>query len=92
MPLPGSPACSWQGRRPEGLPVRNGLFEPVWDRKHIAYVQIDVPETLAIEGRADFYDHTGAYRDMIVTHLFQVLGSCPCRSAHPGPPASRQDP
>jgi glucose-6-phosphate 1-dehydrogenase len=52
----------------------NGLFEPVWNRKHIAYVQIDVPETLSIEGRADFYDHTGAYRDMIVTHLFQVLG------------------
>jgi len=52
----------------------NGLFEPVWNRQHIAYVQIDVPETLSIEGRADFYDHTGAYRDMIVTHLFQVLG------------------
>src|SRR6266702_266312 len=52
----------------------NGLFEPVWNRQHIAYVQIDVPETVAIEGRADFYDHTGAYRDMIVTHLFQVLG------------------
>jgi glucose-6-phosphate 1-dehydrogenase len=52
----------------------NGLFEPVWNRNHIAYVQIDVPETLSIEGRADFYDHTGAYRDMIVTHLFQVLG------------------
>ena len=52
----------------------NGLFEPVWDRQHIAYVQIDVPETLSIEGRADFYDHTGAYRDMIATHLFQVLG------------------
>ena len=52
----------------------NGLFEPVWNRKHIAYVQIDVPETLSIEGRADFYDHTGAYRDMIATHLFQVLG------------------
>jgi glucose-6-phosphate 1-dehydrogenase len=33
-----------------------------------------VPETLSIEGRADFYDHTGAYRDMIITHLFQVLG------------------
>jgi glucose-6-phosphate 1-dehydrogenase len=33
-----------------------------------------VPETLSIEGRAGFYDHTGAYRDMIVTHLFQVLG------------------
>jgi len=52
----------------------NGLFEPVWNRRHIAYVQIDVPETLSIEGRADFYDQTGAYRDMIVTHLFQVLG------------------
>jgi glucose-6-phosphate 1-dehydrogenase len=52
----------------------NGLFEPVWNRDHIAYVQIDVPETLSIEGRADFYDKTGAYRDMVVTHLFQVLG------------------
>jgi glucose-6-phosphate 1-dehydrogenase len=52
----------------------NGLFEPVWNRRHISHVQIDVPETLSIEGRAGFYDHTGAYRDMIVTHLFQVLG------------------
>ncbi len=52
----------------------NGLFEPIWNREHIRYVQIDVPETLSIEGRADFYDKTGAYRDMIVTHLFQVLG------------------
>jgi glucose-6-phosphate 1-dehydrogenase len=56
------------------LRFANGLFEPVWNRGHISYVQIDVPETLSIEGRADFYDHTGAYRDMIVTHLFQVLG------------------
>jgi glucose-6-phosphate 1-dehydrogenase len=52
----------------------NGLFEPVWNRDHIRYVQVDVPETLSIEGRADFYDKTGAYRDMVVTHLFQVLG------------------
>jgi glucose-6-phosphate 1-dehydrogenase len=52
----------------------NGLFEPVWNRQHIGYVQIDVPETLSIEGRADFYDKTGAYRDMVVTHLLQVLG------------------
>ena len=52
----------------------NGLFEPVWNRQHIRYVQIDVPETLSIEGRAAFYDATGAYRDMIVTHLLQVLG------------------
>jgi glucose-6-phosphate 1-dehydrogenase len=52
----------------------NGLFEPVWNRNHIAYVQIDVPETLSIAGRGGFYNQTGAYRDMIVTHLFQVLG------------------
>ena len=52
----------------------NGLYEPVWNRDHIRYVQIDVPETLTIEGRAAFYDATGAYRDMVVTHLFQVLG------------------
>jgi glucose-6-phosphate 1-dehydrogenase len=52
----------------------NGLFEPVWNRQHMRYVEIDVPETLSIEGRADFYDKTGAFRDMVVTHLFQVLG------------------
>ncbi len=52
----------------------NGLFEPVWNREHIDHVQIDVPETLSIEGRANFYEGTGAFRDMIVTHLFQVLG------------------
>jgi glucose-6-phosphate 1-dehydrogenase len=52
----------------------NGLYEPIWNRSNIRYVQIDVPETLSIEGRAAFYDATGAYRDMVVTHLFQVLG------------------
>jgi glucose-6-phosphate 1-dehydrogenase len=51
----------------------NGLFEPVWNRFHLRYVEIDVPETLTIEGRAGFYDATGTYRDMVVTHLFQVL-------------------
>jgi glucose-6-phosphate 1-dehydrogenase len=56
------------------LRFANGLFEPVWNCQHISYVQIDVPETLSIEERAGFYDQTGAYRDMVVTHLFQVLG------------------
>ena len=46
----------------------------MWNREHIDYVQIDVPETLSIEGRAAFYEGTGAFRDMVVTHLFQVLG------------------
>jgi glucose-6-phosphate 1-dehydrogenase len=52
----------------------NGMFEPVWNRNHIDHVQIDVPETLSIGMRAGFYEQTGALRDMVVTHLFQVLG------------------
>src|SRR4051794_27937534 len=51
----------------------NGLFEPIWNRDHIDHVQIDVPETLALDQRIGFYESTGAYRDMVVTHLFQVL-------------------
>jgi glucose-6-phosphate 1-dehydrogenase len=52
----------------------NGFMEPVWHRNHISHVQIDVPETIGIEGRAKFFEGTGTFRDMIVTHLFQVLG------------------
>jgi glucose-6-phosphate 1-dehydrogenase len=56
------------------LRFANGLYEPVWNRDHIDHVQIDVPETLSIAGRAAFYEGTGAFRDMVVTHLFQVIG------------------
>jgi glucose-6-phosphate 1-dehydrogenase len=56
------------------LRFANGMFEPVWNRNHIDHVQIDIPETLSIEMRGSFYEGTGAFRDMIVTHLFQVLG------------------
>ena len=52
----------------------NRLFEPVWCREHVQNIQIDVPETLGVESRARFYEQTGAYRDMVVTHLFQALG------------------
>jgi len=51
----------------------NGMFEPVWNREHIDHIQIDVPETLSIGMRADFYEQTGAFRDMVVTHLFELL-------------------
>jgi glucose-6-phosphate 1-dehydrogenase len=51
----------------------NGLFEPIWNRNFIDHVQIDIPETLGVESRAEFYESTGAYRDMVVTHLLQVL-------------------
>jgi glucose-6-phosphate 1-dehydrogenase len=56
------------------LRFANGIFEPVWNRDHISYVEIDVPEDLDIQGRASFYEETGAFRDMIVTHLMQILG------------------
>jgi glucose-6-phosphate 1-dehydrogenase len=51
----------------------NGLFEPIWHRNFISHVQIDIPETLGLDGRIGFYEKTGAYKDMVVTHLFQVL-------------------
>jgi glucose-6-phosphate 1-dehydrogenase len=55
------------------LRFANGLFEPIWNRNHIAHVQIDVPEKLSVGERAGFYEKTGAFRDMVVTHLFQVM-------------------
>ncbi len=55
------------------LRFANGLFEPLWNRDHVSYVQIDVPEKISIEGRGAFFEETGTFRDMVVTHLFQVL-------------------
>jgi len=56
------------------LRFANGLFEPIWTRDHVSYVQIDVPEAIDIQGRAAFFEQTGAFRDMVVTHLMQILG------------------
>ena len=55
------------------LRFANGLFEPIWNRTFIDHIQIDVPETLGLDQRASFYESTGAYKDMIVTHLFQIM-------------------
>jgi glucose-6-phosphate 1-dehydrogenase len=54
------------------LRFANEVFGAIWHREHIESVQIDVPETLGIDDRAQFYDATGAVLDMLVTHLFQV--------------------
>ncbi len=51
----------------------NGLFEPIWNRNFIDHIQIDIPETLGLDERANFYENTGAYKDMVVTHLLQVM-------------------
>lgn len=55
------------------LRFANGMFEPVWNRNHIDHVQIDVPEELGVGTRAGFYEETGALKDMLVTHLLQVM-------------------
>lgn len=51
----------------------NGMFEPIWNRRYIDNVQITVAEEIGIEGRGAFFEKTGTLRDMVVTHLFQVL-------------------
>ena len=56
------------------LRFANGMFEPAWNRHHIDHVQIEVLEDIDIGSRGAFYDQTGAIRDMLVTHLFQLLG------------------
>ena len=55
------------------LRFANGMFEPIWNRNHIDHVQITVTETLDVGRRGSFYDATGALRDMVPNHLFQLL-------------------
>ncbi len=55
------------------LRFANGMFEPIWNRHHIDHVQITVAETVSVEMRGKLYDHTGALRDMVPNHLFQLL-------------------
>lgn len=56
-----------------GVRFANRLFESGWDREHVESVDIVWDETVALEGRAGYYDHTGALRDMIQSHLLQLL-------------------
>ena len=55
------------------LRFANGLFEPIWNRDHIDHVQITVAEALTVGRRGNYYDATGALRDMVPNHLFQLL-------------------
>jgi glucose-6-phosphate 1-dehydrogenase len=55
------------------LRFSNGIFEPLWNRDHIDYVEITAAETVGVEGRAKFYEPTGALRDMVPNHMFQLV-------------------
>ncbi|MGB7118720.1 MAG: glucose-6-phosphate dehydrogenase, partial [Bradyrhizobium sp.] len=55
------------------LRFANGMFEPIWNRNHIDHVQITVDEKIGVGHRGSFYDSTGALRDMVPNHLFQLL-------------------
>jgi len=55
------------------LRFANGMFEPIWNRNHIDHIQITVDEKLGVGHRGSFYDATGALRDMVPNHLFQLM-------------------
>ena len=66
-----------------GLRFANGIFEPLWDRNYIERVEIHWEETLALEGRAGYFDHAGAFKDLVQNHLLQLL----CLTAMEAPTA-----
>ncbi|MBA2381237.1 MAG: glucose-6-phosphate dehydrogenase [Chloroflexi bacterium] len=51
----------------------NGIFEPIWNRRHIDHVQITVAESIGVENRGGFYEETGASRDVLQNHLLQLM-------------------
>jgi glucose-6-phosphate 1-dehydrogenase len=51
----------------------NGIFEPLWNKNHVDHIQMSVTETVGVERRGKYYDHTGVLRDMVQNHMLQML-------------------
>ena len=51
----------------------NGIFEPLWNERHVEHVQITAAETVGVEGRGGYFEEAGVLRDMVQNHLFQIL-------------------
>ena len=49
------------------------LFEPLWNAQYVDHIQITVSETVGVGDRGEYYDHSGAMRDMVQNHLMQLL-------------------
>jgi glucose-6-phosphate 1-dehydrogenase len=65
----------------------NGIFEPLWNRRYIRHVQVTAAESIGVEGRGGYYEESGALRDMVQSHLLQVMATVamePSVSYEPG--------